>query len=74
MARAIRVSDLSGPAASAVRRARDGERVPVTAKGRLVAEIVPPGEDFESEPPAGPVVLGSLRGKIRIAPDFDEPS
>lgn len=42
-ARPVRVSDLSGAAAAAVKSARNGEVVDVTARGETVARIVPAG-------------------------------
>lgn len=69
----LKVSDLTGPAAEAVRAARRGETVSITARGQVVATIGPAADPFEVEPPAGPVRLGTLRGKLYIAEDFDAP-
>ncbi len=48
-----------------VERAARGEAVVVARHGRPVARLVPLG--------AGPRRPGSLKGRIRIAPDFDAP-
>ncbi len=45
MGRPIRVSELSGPMAAAVRRARQGERVAITSRGEPVALVVPVDDD-----------------------------
>lgn len=44
MSRPLRVTELSGPAATAVRGARAGVSVDVTSHGEVVARIVPPSE------------------------------
>jgi len=44
-----------------------GEDVIIARYGRPVARLVP------IRRPAGPRRLGSLKGRIRIAPDFDSP-
>lgn len=69
----LRISDLRGQAVTAVRAARRGETVAVTARGQVVATIGPAADPMESEPPPGPVRFGTLRGKIQIADDFDAP-
>ena len=51
--------------AQLIDRAARGEEVVVARHGRPVAKLVPL--------PAGPRRPGSLRGRIRIAPDFDDP-
>jgi prevent-host-death family protein len=48
-------------------RAADGEDVVITRHGRPVARLVP------AQRRATPRKLGALRGKIRIARDFDAP-
>jgi prevent-host-death family protein len=50
-----------------IRRAEEGERISVTRHGKLVAEIVP-----SSSAARRPKLHGALKGKIWMAPDFDE--
>ena len=50
-----------------VDRALRGEQVVITRHGRPVARLVP------AAPPRTPRRLGALRGKIRVAADFDAP-
>lgn len=52
---------------SLVRRAEEGEEIVITRNGRPVARLVPIGQ------PGTKRKLGGLRGKIRIADDFDAP-
>jgi prevent-host-death family protein len=49
-----------------VARAEGGEEIVVTRHGRPVARIAPLGA------PSGPRRLGSLKGRLWIADDFDE--
>lgn len=50
-----------------VDRALRGEQVVITRHGRPVARLV------AAAPPRPPRRLGALRGKIRVAADFDAP-
>ena len=50
-----------------VDRALRGDQVVITRHGRPVARLVP------AAPPRRPRRLGALRGKIRVAADFDAP-
>ena len=50
-----------------VKRAAAGEEIIVARAGEPVAKIV-----AYSEPPLKPRTPGSMKGKIWIAPDFDE--
>ena len=50
-----------------VKRAAAGEEIIVARAGEPVAKIV-----AYTEPPKQPRVPGSMKGKIWIAPDFDE--
>ena len=48
-------------------RAADGEEIIIARHGRPVARLVP------YRAPAKPRRLGALRGRVRMADDFDEP-
>ena len=48
-------------------RAARGEEVVITRHGKPVAKLV------AAQGPAAPRKLGALRGKIRVAADFDAP-
>ncbi len=50
-----------------VDRALRGDEVVITRHGRPVARLVP------AKPSRSPRRLGALRGKIRVAADFDAP-
>ena len=50
-----------------VDRALRGEQVVITRHGRPVARLVPAAR------PRAPRRLGALRGKVRVAADFDAP-
>jgi prevent-host-death family protein len=50
-----------------VDRALRGDQVVITRHGRPVARLVPAAQ------PRKPRRLGALRGKIRVAADFDAP-
>jgi prevent-host-death family protein len=52
---------------SLVRRAAEGEEVVITRNGEPVARLVPVGK------PGTKRKLGRLRGKLRLADDFDAP-
>jgi prevent-host-death family protein len=62
---AVNIRELRAHLADYLRRARQGAEFNVTLRGKVVARIGPPA------PPA-PRRLGLLKGKIRMAPDFDE--
>lgn len=49
-----------------VRRASEGEEIVLEESGQPLARIVP----FEAAAPRRP---GRLRGKVKLAPDFDAP-
>ncbi len=48
-------------------RARHGEEIVITRHGKAIAKLVP------VTPSRAPRALGKLRGKIRVAADFDAP-
>ena len=50
-----------------VDRVTRGQEVTITRHGRPVARLVP------AKPQRAPRKLGALRGKIRVAKDFDAP-
>ena len=50
-----------------INRAQSGEEVVITRNGRPVAKLVAAGAA------RGPRRLGALRGRIRVAKDFDAP-
>jgi prevent-host-death family protein len=50
-----------------VERAAGGEEIIIAKSGRPVARLVALQDDMS------PRVFGSMRGKIRIADDFDDP-
>jgi prevent-host-death family protein len=50
-----------------VKRAEAGEEIVITRRGKPVARIVPPLAQNDK-----PLLLRALKGKIWIAPDFDE--
>ena len=50
-----------------VERAAAGEEILIARNGKPVAKLVPLGRD------ATPRIFGTLRGKIRVADDFDAP-
>ena len=55
-----------------VDRALRGDQVVITRHGRPVARLVPAARPRAARPRA-PRRLGALRGKIRVAADFDAP-
>lgn len=65
MPRTVNFRDLRQNLAGFLRQARQGTEIIVTSRGEEVARIVPP-----AKPPRRPV--GLLKGRIRMAPDFDE--
>jgi prevent-host-death family protein len=50
-----------------LRQARQGQEIVVTSRGEAVARLVPPAEAERK-----PRQLGTLKGRIWIADDFDE--
>ena len=62
----IAVAEAKAQFADLLRRAEAGEEVEITRYGRPVARLVGAGPG-----PRKPLV-GALRGRISIAPDFDE--
>lgn len=62
----IAIAEAKAQFAEIVRRAEAGEEIELTRHGRPVARIVGPGPDARKP------LLGALRGRITIAPDFDE--
>lgn len=62
----IAVAEAKAQLADLLRRAEAGEEVEITRYGRLVARLVSAGPS-----PRKPLI-GALKGRITIAPDFDE--
>ena len=62
----VGVRELRGNLSGFLRQARQGASFLVMSHDEVVAEVRPPPE--LARPPRRP---GALRGKIRIAPDFD---
>ncbi len=50
-----------------MRQVQAGASVHITSHGEVIAELRPPSAEVRT-----PRRLGALRGKIRMAPDFDE--
>jgi antitoxin (DNA-binding transcriptional repressor) of toxin-antitoxin stability system len=50
-----------------MRQVQSGASVQITSHDKAIAELRPPPVEHRS-----PRRLGALRGKIRMAPDFDE--
>jgi prevent-host-death family protein len=67
MAVTVSFRELRSNLAGVLRQARHGAEIVVTSRGQEVARIVPP-----SLPQRRPV--GLLKGRIRMADDFDETS
>lgn len=65
--RTVNVYAAKAKLSSLLDQAEKGEEVVITRNGRPVAKIVPYRERKE------PRQLGRLKGKIRIAADFDAP-
>lgn len=61
----VNIRDLRQNLAAVLREAQQGGEIIVTSRGVEVARIVPP-----AAPQRRPV--GLLKGRIRMAPDFDE--
>lgn len=64
MSRALPVSHLTGPAATAVARARAGEATEITARGEVVARVIPADGDYILEP-TGPFELPARTYRLR---------
>jgi prevent-host-death family protein len=63
----ISIAEAKARFSELVKRAQAGEEIVVTRHGRPVARVMPPA--VEDELPR----IGALKGKIRIADDFDAP-
>lgn len=63
----IGVRELRANLSGVLRQARRGASFVVMSRNEAVAELRPP-----PEPKHTPRKLGVLKGRIRIAPDFDE--
>ena len=64
----ISIAEAKAKFSELIKRAEAGEEVIVTRHGKPVARVMPPVEELKKPP-----LLGALKGKIRIADDFDEP-
>jgi prevent-host-death family protein len=62
----VNIHDAKTHLSRLVERVEAGEEVTIARAGRPVARLVPLGA-------ARPRVLGALRGRIRLTPDFDAP-
>lgn len=62
----IAIAEAKAQFAEIIRRAEAGEEIELTRHGRSVARIVGSGPGVRKP------LLGALRGRISIAPDFDE--
>ena len=62
----ITISGAQADLLEIVRRASEGEEIVLEEAGRPLARIVP----FEAAAPRRP---GRLKGKVKLAPDFDAP-
>lgn len=67
----VSVAEAQDQLAEMLRRAEAGEEVEVTRDGRPVARLV--SLVPETPPRKRSEMLGALKGKIWIAPDFDDP-
>lgn len=65
--KSVGVRELRANLSALLREARQGRSIRVVSRGQVLAEIHPPTE--QKLPPRK---LGTLKGKIWIAPDFDE--
>lgn len=63
----IGVRALRGNLSGYLRQVEQGASILVTARGKVIAELRPP--PAEKQPPR---LLGAMRGKIWMAPDFNE--
>jgi prevent-host-death family protein len=64
----IPVEDANARFSEILRRAEAGETIAITRCGKPIARIMPPADQEEFLPR-----IGALKGKIRIADDFDAP-
>jgi prevent-host-death family protein len=67
MADVVNIHEAKTHLSRLVERVESGEEVVIARAGRPVARLVPLGRRTK------PRVLGSLRGQIRMAPDWDSP-
>ncbi|MCP2138591.1 antitoxin (DNA-binding transcriptional repressor) of toxin-antitoxin stability system [Rhizobium sp. SLBN-94] len=63
--RRVGVREFRGNLTSILKQVEDGQRFVLTSHHKVVAEIGPPSPDIVSRKP------GALRGKIKLAEDFD---
>jgi antitoxin (DNA-binding transcriptional repressor) of toxin-antitoxin stability system len=59
------VREFRGNLTSFLKQVEDGQRFVLTSHQKVVAEIGPPSKDIVARKP------GALRGKIKVAEDFD---
>jgi prevent-host-death family protein len=64
----ITVAEAKAKFSELMKRAEAGEEITVTRHGKAVARVMPPAVPEEPLPR-----IGALKGKIRIADDFDAP-
>ena len=62
----VGIRELRGNLTGFLRQARHGQSFLITSHDQVLAEIRPPSK--AEQPPRKP---GALRGRIRMAPDFD---
>jgi prevent-host-death family protein len=62
----VNIHDAKTHLSRLVERVEAGEEVTIARAGRPVARLVPLR-------PARPRILGALRGRVHMAPDFDAP-
>ncbi|MBW9075042.1 MULTISPECIES: type II toxin-antitoxin system Phd/YefM family antitoxin [Agrobacterium] len=63
--RRVGVREFRGNLTSFLKQVEDGQRFVLTSHHKVVAEIGPPSKDIVARKP------GALRGKIKVAEDFD---
>jgi antitoxin (DNA-binding transcriptional repressor) of toxin-antitoxin stability system len=63
--RRVAVQEFRDNLTSFLKQVEDGERFVLSSHGKVVAEIGPPSSDVVTRKP------GALRGKIKVADDFD---
>ncbi|ABR61783.1 antitoxin of toxin-antitoxin stability system [Sinorhizobium medicae] len=63
--RRVGVREFRGNLTSFLQQVQDGQRFVLTSHHKVVAEIGPPSSDVGARKP------GALRGRIKIADDFD---
>jgi prevent-host-death family protein len=66
VATSISVREARSRFAELLERARRGETISITRRGEEIASLGPPRQRAERQP-------GRMRGRIWMAPDFDEP-